>query len=279
MFAFDAKEKLMTFITGYFDESYNYQLPASRIYTVAGYVSVDYCWVEFQKHWKAVLDREGLPPFSMKHFDNGRHEIYGTWDQAKKDSFISELHTIIKKTYIQSVSASVVVDDYDNLSEIEKYGLGPPHLLATTKCLKLIKDWADRSGINESILYVFERGSADDKLLNHAFSQVLAHEIQMAYRIKSFTFQDKDFIPLQSADVLAYETRKEVGRLISNPKNKDPRSTFVNLTRDHLERDDWIILDKKELNRIVNSPQFKAEQNEPSYKAKFALATKRKNGT
>jgi hypothetical protein len=261
----------MATIIAYFDESYSHP-PAPVVYTIAGYLSTVERWQQFQKRWKAILDIENLPPFSMKEFDNQHSKIYGNWGKERKISFLQNLHEVIKDTYIKSFSTSILKEDYDALSIEEQYAFGKPHSMAATNCLKLIAEWSSKVNLQESILYVFEKGSLDDKHLNFLFNKSLVDEMQNFYRIENLTFETKNSSPLQAADILAYETRKEVSRRYFVP-HRQIRGSIRNLHDS--DRDEWVIMDIIQMEKVVNHPDFKDAVGNKEFKSAAAFAKKK----
>lgn len=271
LFAFDATERIMAMITAYFDESYSHP-PVPVVYTIAGYVSTTERWQEFQRQWKSVLDRENLPPFLMKDFDNPYSKNFGNWEMERKISFLQELHKIIKDTYIRSFSTSVIQEDYDALSVEGQFGFGKPHPMAAINCLKYIVQWADKENLQEPILYVFEKGSKDDKFLTYLFNESLTEEIQLRYRIEKLGFDTKNLSPLQAADILAYETRKETARCYFT-SDKNIRNSIKNLHDP--ARDEWRIMDIIHMEQVTNNPLFRDSMNSEEFKLAANLAKER----
>lgn len=242
-------------ITAYFDESYSHP-PAPRVYTIAGYIATDRQWGKFKKRWQRVLDRERLSPFSMKEFDNPHSKIYGNWSLERKVSFLKELHSIIKRHYMRSFSTGIVVSDYEELSDEEKYAFGNPHLCATINCIKHIGEWADKVNLKEPILYVFEKGTVDDKDLGSLFNVRMNEEERKYYRVQKLEFGTKEIQPLQAADILAVETRKEMCRRLDTEHSREVRKSIRNLNVPTL--DEWYYMDRKEFDKVLSSPQWKA---------------------
>jgi hypothetical protein len=255
-------------VIAYFDESYSHP-PAPVVYTVAGYIAEAERWQIFTRRWQAILDKDNLPPFSMKDYDNPHSKNYGSWDKERKTAFLLELHKIIKDTYIKSFSTSILQEDYDALAVEAQFAFGKPHSMAATNCLKLISEWADKKNLQEPISYVFEKGSGDDKTLNYLYNTILDEEIQKRYRIKKLDFDTKKLQPLQAADMVAYETRKETGRRYFSPE-RHIRKSMKNL-HDPV-RDEWVILDMIQMEKITNHPAFLEETSKEEFKLAAALA-------
>jgi hypothetical protein len=276
LFPYDQSERVMAFFTAYFDESY--ASPNPPIYTVAGYISTDRRWVKWQKRWKRVLENLLLPDwqatygekrplaFHMTEFDNPNDKVYGSWPQAKKINLLKQLHEITKECYLRSFSTGVVMSDYNQLSDVQKYALGSPHMCAAINCVKRVAFWADQHQIHEPILYVFEKGTVDDPQMNRLFNLDMEEESRKAYRIEKFAFDNKvNMPPLQSADSLAYETRKELSRRIDSSNTRNMRRSIQSLSVPLL--DEWFIMDATEFQKIFDSDYAKQQLAMEQYQA------------
>lgn len=270
VFPFDAKEKIMAFITGYFDESYTHSHPL--VYTVAGYISTDEKWIEFQKEWQAILDRENLPHFSMKDFANINSRNFKHWTEARKVSFLQELLVILNKTYLRGFSASVIVDDYNALEDKYKFAFGKPHVIGFTKCLKLIEEWTNKINLQEPIHYVFEQGANDNKTLQRLYVELLNSKTRKRFRIDGFSFQPKKLTPLQAADILAYETRKDIcHRYKENvPEMRKPLLSIIDWSRNS-----WFVADKNYFDWCISQPSFQAISEDEELKTRIEQAKKK----
>lgn len=291
LFPFDQKNRVMVMVmdyTGYFDESENTldktrpNLP--RVYTVAGCVGTDRQWLKFQKKWKAILGREVLPRwrevygdnkpvfFHMTDFDNPHSKIYGDWPTARKVAFLRQLHNIMSAHSLRRFSSSTVVSDYEDLAPEEQYAMGNPHVHGAVSCFKLIRGWADKVKIYDRFLYVFESGSPHEKKLRRCTAD-LTDEQKDAYRISKIAFVDKrEMSPLQGADILAFETRKEMCRQL-DPGTRKTRQSIRNLHVPSL--DEWAYMAKEQFRAILDSPANRRLIDHPEFKAKAMEAKKR----
>lgn len=278
LFSYDQRERLMAFVTAYFDESYASQNPL--VYTVAGYISTDRRWVKFQKEWLGLLNHEVRKRwcevygpekklfFHMTDFDNPYSKIYGDWPQKKRTWFLKELHKVIKKAYIKSFSSGLVVADYNELTDEEKYAMGSPHILVAVNCAKMVAEWANEENRQHPILYVFEKGNRYDAALGRLFNG-LNPEMKAFYRMTEddgFAVKNKrDMPPLQAADVLARETRKEVERRLQEPLNRRKmRESLKNL---HLPMlDHWGYINAVEMRKIFNHSSLREQMESETYK-------------
>jgi hypothetical protein len=260
----------MAFITGYFDESYTHP-PAALVYTVAGYISAQPQWTKFQKEWRKVLDAEGVEHFHMKDFQACRPP-YDEWSKEKRAKFLQGLHKIINKRVMRGFATSVVVNDWNALTDEQKFVFGVPHLCATINCMKHIANWANRINLREPILYVFEKGSNHDKDLRRLFNESLTEQEGAHYRVERLAFGTKEDSPLQAADIAAYEMTKEISRMFDENNNRPSRASIKNLI---CPLDEWFYMDKEQFNKILANPNVKRDMAAPDFKDAVAKAKRK----
>lgn len=244
----------MATLTMYIDESYSHP-PKPLIYTIAGYISQEWRWRTFESEWNSALSAEGLDYFHMVELAQGKH-IYAKWEERKRRKFLRNLHRIIHKNTLADFAMSVVVADYDNVITPDiRYGFGEPHVFAAIGCLKGVSVWLNHSKLSkrERIFYVFEKGSIHDSTLQLVFDRYFNDEKQSeTYRIGGCAFHDKkELMPLQAADVLAYENMLEMRRRVDPSNERKPRASMLNLER---PASDWGYFGKAELLELLASP-------------------------
>jgi hypothetical protein len=136
------------------------------------------------------------------------------WTPAKRTEFIIKAQKIIKNkkhTYVP-VGSSIRKADFDEVipSSIQKY-VGGYYGLCATLTLVLANRWSENARHTDPIDWIFEAGSTGagqfGKLMNALYSNADARK---HFRIHGWSFQGKDVLPLQAADVVAYETSKNV---------------------------------------------------------------------
>jgi len=285
LFPFDAKEKVMVMLTGYFDESYNQATSENPdvplVYTIAGCVGLGRQWVKFQKKWKAALDREVLSKwqevygkdkpifFHMKDFDNPHSKIYGDWSKDKKVKFLRELHSIMAKHSLRRFATAIIVAEHQELTTEEQYVFGHPHICAAINCVKRVAEWAKRANYLEPILYVFEKGSVHDKEMRRLFEKTLSDDEKSFYGINKLAIEDKrNLSPLQAADIIAFETRKEHCRQLDKNKARRERGSIRNLHVPAL--DEWYVMGREHFRQVLDRPDVREKMAAPEFRAAAA---------
>jgi hypothetical protein len=249
-------------LTMYIDESYSHP-PKPLIYTIAGYLSQDWRWRTFESEWNGALSAEGLDYFHMVELAQGKH-TYAKWEEKKRRKFLRKLHRIIHKHTLADFAISVVVADYDQVITPDiREGFGEPHVFATIGCLKAVSLWLNKRRLakRERIVYVFEKGSIHDSNLQQLFDRYVKDDKQrQTYRIEDCAFHDKkELMPLQAADVLAYENMLEMRRRVDPDNVRKPRASWSNLDR---TESDWGYFGKAELLELVAACYSSSQQTD-----------------
>jgi hypothetical protein len=200
----------------------------------------------FKKEWRRLLAKERIDFFHMVDFQACKPP-YGDWSKEQRIRFLQSLHEVIHKRTVQSFATTVNIEDFKNLSSEHKEVLGNPHVFAAKNCMKMIGFWTARNIMHDPLSYVFEKGSKHDKDLKKLFDEVPPKDRQF-FRVGQFQLEDKKKVrPLQAADVLAYETTKEVTRRITINNKRAVRASIRNLGRP--ETDQWLYCDSSALIR------------------------------
>jgi hypothetical protein len=214
--------------TAYFDESGTHA--GAVILAVAGYVSVDRQWVEFEREWQEILTAEDIPFFHMADYES-RFGIYKDWSNEKRIRVITRLCSIIKRRVHRAFTSSVIISDYNDVAAMRPDLFETAYAFNANICMRLISDWAEERAHKGPIAYVFERGSGYEAELAQQFNIYLASdELKALYRLSTLTFADKrDILPLQAADILVYEVRKRALNQTDDSKKKFVRRSMNNI--------------------------------------------------
>jgi hypothetical protein len=216
----------MAMLIGYFDESGTHA--AAQGVTVAGFISPEHLWVKFQGEWEGTLAKKNLTDFRATDFES-RIPPFDRLTDAERVPLQQALIARIRHRTQFSVAFTVNKVDYALLgpATLSKYPematIGAPsaYTWAVLNCLERVGDWCNFQGHDEPIAYVFEDGAGHNGEVYSLRDQILKiPELKARYRMGSLTFADKKaFNPLQSADMLAYETFKEFEAFYTTPNH------------------------------------------------------------
>ena len=169
----------------------------------------------------------------MKKFAHSVGPFKG-WDEVKRRSFMAHGLILIQR-YVEAGFVGVIRKrDYDtHLSEALKNRVGGYFPFCAEMCIGLVEAYvARRAGRqftdepSEYINYVFEKGSLGAGHVHAAFEGFYWKMDRLWYR--EFTEEDKEAPELHAADILAYETRKNLSDLdLGKTSLRHPFQTLI----------------------------------------------------
>jgi hypothetical protein len=220
----------MSHFAAYFDESGTHGSP---ILTLAGYIATVEQWAEFSREWDELLKQEALTHFHMSKFEARRGEFDG-WDNERRLRVQKRLLGIIKRRVTLGVFCAVNLAAYEEtMTEFRRTNFGSPYNFCVKLCLAFVSFWAQEYKRKEPIAYVIEHGAGYNKEINRSFADMFAsQEWRQIFRLGSLSFVDKKAaLPLQAADLLAYEVWKDATNrfLIEGEKKRPQRKSFTSL--------------------------------------------------
>jgi hypothetical protein len=219
----------MLMLTAYADESGHSVDPKCRFVGLGGLVAASEEWDKFEVEWQGVLDEfiDGKP-FHMRDFTY-RHEksLYVGWDESKRRDFLGRLVGAIISSGARPSGCVVYLDHFEKLHADHRSAFRDPYFMAfqeVTKGLSLSAMPKYRSFVPEAVemVYAYQETFGATE---HGRAQQLWHLIQKespwgqwmgAYR----TSRPSKCIPLQAADLFAYELTKEFENWVGRPKDK-----------------------------------------------------------
>lgn len=206
-------------LTGYMDETGHSRDERQRFVGVAGLVAPAESWEAFDRKWKETLGVFKIPYFHMKDFANRRRYFEG-WSELKRQKLLGKLLRIIATTHPFPVGAIVSLDDYRSFSAEDRELMGDPYHFCLMGCVYLPAWRTENASTAVRVAIVFGEQSEFKNmagLLLDDFKQNNA----AAKRFDPPAFEDmKTVVPLQAADIVAYELYKEFERRRYRPQVK-----------------------------------------------------------
>jgi len=223
-----AKERNMAMYSAYFDESTG---NGSPVYVVAGFLSNDALWVQFEKEWKAVLSEFKITAFHAQHFAKHKKQFLG-WDEPKRQRLLSALLDIIQRRaqfgFAAVVHAAAFRDVFKGKDRIE---VGSVYRLGCTCCFSQVGEWAQKNYQIEPIAHCFDAGNKNAGDVLKTYQDIKSRPDRIAWRLGPIAFESDDvLVPLQAADLAAYEIWKWLDEHFAQ-KIKHGRHPFHEIVR------------------------------------------------
>jgi hypothetical protein len=224
---FAKKGDLFVMISGYFDDSGT--SANERAAVVAGYLGSVSQWDNFCREWSQFLADYGITEMhraDLETFHGEFLEEYG-WNPERRTKCVRDAHRIIKKNTYTALSAAVIKADFDEIipDDIKKL-FGGAYGWAALMCIWQSYGWFYKQKKPSDINWVFEAGTKGrnefDKIMANIYRR---HDLRQQFKIWGWSFNSKKVLPLQAADVIAYESFKQIdGQIIDKGKRPVRRS-------------------------------------------------------
>lgn len=218
----------MVMLTAYFDETGHEKDLNSRICGMAGCVAPVKVWERFEVKWRKRLEEAGIAYFHMKEFAHCTGPFAKGWkdDEPKRQRLYGDLWEIIAEVNPYFHGSFVPLDQYRQvlagLTEAQQQSLVDSYFLTYQSCMAavfnlLLKPDGHRI---RRIVTVFDQKKDFVKHV-HGFYQFMCAQSDWQERVPPPVFDDmRVLVPLQVADIVAYECQKEFGRRLNRPNGK-----------------------------------------------------------
>jgi uncharacterized protein DUF3800 len=194
----------------------------SPIAVPACYVSSKSQWDEFIRNWDQVGRDEGFKSFHIAEFvakPEAGHKPFCDWDNAKKSRCTEKLASIMNTRARQGFGIAIPKAALDAAApqHFRDHYASDHYTYAVMCCIGMVADWRARYEITSPIQYVFDQGSPQEQI--SAVWKLISKDPHYAQKFglapAGYGFQDKKFFkPLQAADILAWQMRNHVRRLL-----------------------------------------------------------------
>ena len=213
-------------IRAYFDDSGSESLSSGTHVCLAGYLADDHYWVTFNRLWRHQLVRHGIGCVHMKDLIplQGEYKSLG-WDTTKRDQVIGDFIRVIQ--YSELIGFGVAVDAAA-WREVRKKSpkSANAQMFCFSRLFRLVVERMKKSAPREWLNVHFDSNPEFGAQRLRLFDDIRRTDKDAQWLIPSITFADmKTYLPLQAADILAWESRKELlqkaGGYESTPRFKE----------------------------------------------------------
>lgn len=227
-FPFADKSKYMFMLSAYMDETGHSKDEAQKFVGMAGLIATAHYWEEFETKWNKALKDFKIAYFHMKDFANFQGFFEG-WSELKRRKLLDRLLTIIDVTYALPFGSIVAMEDYRRLAPRVQTLFVDPYFLAFGDCVMLSTVLMEPMPPEERIAMVFSEQVEFRNRALKMYEDAKQQLPQARERLKPPIFDDmRKLVPLQGADLVAYEIYKEYERQRYRPDAK-PRYGYLRL--------------------------------------------------
>jgi hypothetical protein len=199
----------------------------SPIAVAACYVASKVQWDEFVRNWDEVLRTENFSYFHMAEFvakPESGHKPFCDWDNTKKSRVYSKLASIVNTRVRKGFGIAIPKKAFDSAApqHFRDHYTKDHYTYAVMCCIGMIADWRAQYAVTSPIDYIFDQGSRQEQI--SAVWKIIGRDEHYAQKYglapNGFSFRDKKvFKPLQAADILAWQMRNHVRRMLGRYKS------------------------------------------------------------
>jgi len=213
----DSQWRTIAVLEAYFDESGSHD--GSRVFSMGGLVARLDQMKWLADAWRDMLHRNGISEFHSADLESRRGIYDGIGAEEQKRIFQDAINVI--GTYARTAIAGlVVIDDYEQAIPgwaKKTAAFGDKYNFCFQMCLNLVFGWIE--GLDpemppgDRIAFMFDQRERGEEITSTSFSQIRKFR-DLHDWMGSLTFDSrKRFVPLQAADLVAYETYKYLDNL------------------------------------------------------------------
>ena len=224
-------------LTAYLDETGHSKDPNKKYVGLAGMVATAERWEAFERDWRQALEDFEVPNnfFHMMDFAQSQGPPYDGWknDETKRRTVLDRLMAIIRNTGMP-FGAVVNLEAYRATSATYQAGAVDPYYICLQHCVHGAAVQTLYEAPEERIRVVFAdqpeyRGKIVPLYAALKASKEMAHyDLRLA---ENCSIEDpREIIPLQAADVIAYEVGQYFEKFVHRSDVK-PRWGFLEIVR------------------------------------------------
>lgn len=211
-------------VAAYLDESGTHD--DSLVLVVGAVVSPVFQWERLTESWQRILDSHGLPAFHTVDCAH-RRNAFRSWSRRECSGLYRRLVALVRKHVLWRSWTAVVLPEYFKIFSDEPSARRMAYTLCAMGCASRIKRLA--LDLNVLVPYVFEHGGRGGGYTVRTLRDLIKNGQHDFYRMSSLSLDTRDrLVPLQVADLYAYETHKY---FVDQLRDSDavPRKSFREL--------------------------------------------------
>ena len=205
----------------YMDESGTHggsaKSPPSPFVTVGAYLAQPKVWSAFTKEWNAAKRPDGIKVYHAVDCANQRREFEG-WSKPQSDAFAAKMLPIIAKHAGWSVVVGMEMAPFQEAMASHphlKALFGTPYEACFQWVVQTILDKVEELGSRESLTFLHESNDYETQA-RKSFDWVKEHRKKHASNMVIAFGGKERYVPLQAADILAYEGNKRLRGIVAS---------------------------------------------------------------
>lgn len=203
--------KQLLFLQAYIDDSACEE--GDRRLFMAGYINSVDAWSAFAEHWQRELNNAPSVAYLRMVEAKALRGQFRGWQAIERDKKLERLAALIRLFMPESFHFSVDRKDFDNLiAPNVARGIGSPHYVGVFAIVAMVTRYLAKRGVEAKVDFIFDQQSGVDADIAIFFEYMTKNIPKEARKLISgipIFRDDKDMVPLQAADMLAWHLRRQ----------------------------------------------------------------------
>lgn len=187
------------------DESYN-----DKVFTFGGFMASEHEWSKLENKWKRRVKKAGVSRFHAAELNGYKKEFAGWKGTNRSRDFVVPLLNIIKHRKMMGFSFAMLLKDYDEYtSAVAKDKLGTPYLCCFKHCIAMAAQAMNGMPPEDKFSVIIDTNSQENAAMDLFYTIKNSPSIPYRHRLATCVPGSwEEYIPLQPADMIAYDTFK-----------------------------------------------------------------------
>jgi hypothetical protein len=205
----------MPMLTAYMDETGHSKDKRQKFNGMAGLLAPSWAWEELDLKWKQTLKDFKIQYFHMKDFANRKRD-FEAWHELKRKKLYGKLLKHIEMAHAFPLGSILAMSDFYSLRPDQQAAFGDPYhigFLSVLSQLSAVGGDLLKPFPGEKIATIFSDHVEFRHSALQGFEILARRHSSVSKIIESPVFRDmRVLVPLQAADIIAYELYKEFER-------------------------------------------------------------------
>ena len=214
--------RYLAVLQAFLDDSGRGKESDSKVFVVAGYTGPMENFNSFADDWQALLREEPVLDYVKGKEANALKGQFSGWTAAARDERVCRFISLIRKHRLIALSYAVPYREFNKILREPKGIMRYPYAVAFSTMVVWLMTSAEKKSEREEIELIFDQGMIGrERAIRAAYEGIKGSMSKEALELlvgKPRFEDDKRYLPLQAADLLAWHVRRDCAKQLTTGK-------------------------------------------------------------